>query len=160
MTRTFAAAGCALLLCAGAAACSPPAATDDDAVVRWMDARADDAGADGVLGQATARVGTADREPAAAPGAVALTFDEPIQVQGLRLSCVGDGTVDLTVYVTTGTAGGGTSTEALTYADVACGSTVHEEPLAVQDATGIGFSGSGADRAGAWHAVVVGDDGR
>lgn len=69
-------------------------------------------------------------------------------------SCLGEGTLDLTVHVTSA-AEVGAQTVATTFPDLPCGEDT-ELALEADGVTEVGFSVSGADRDGAWSAAVLG----
>lgn len=139
-----------LLLALGAAACTAPQGADPDEVQRWMSER--DAAADVSLGVMSAPVGPADPEPGPDEG-ISVTYPRPERVDGVRLACLGEGTVSFTVEVT-----GVSSSTTEEHRDLQCGPGEHEVSLPVADATSVRVDGFGADREGAWHAVVVGPD--
>lgn len=138
----------AVLLVTGAMGCSASDdATGADEAGRWMEERSRDEVVG--LGAMSGRIRPADPEPSETDG-VTVTFGASERVDGVRLSCLG-GTVDFTIQVTTGT-----GSISFTVDSVACGTEEHEEPLDVPDATSVRVNGGGADREGAWHAVVLG----
>lgn len=163
MSRSVALARTAVvLLVATTAACTAPATADrepagpsSEQVGRWLDAQSRATG-DDVVASAASRVSADGQADAPVPGGdaqpdVSVALDSPTRVAGAHLDCTGPGTVDVTVSVTSGS---GTSTT--TVHDVPCDSDGRDVPLAVGDAVGLGFSGSGAERDGAWSAWVRG----
>lgn len=153
VTRTVAGLGLGLAV----AGCSAPPGPSEQEVTAWMDQQ-DDAAVDGLLGSATGRVAPDDPRPSGAPtGDVTLSFEAAARLDGVRLSCLGDGALDFDVHVTTEAGGGVTRTEVTTFPDVPCGADGREEAIAATGVVSVGVTGSGADRAGAWHAQVLGD---
>jgi hypothetical protein len=151
MTRATVAprAAAVLLLALGAAACTAPQGADPDEVQRWMSER--DAAADVSLGVMSAPVGPADPEPGPDEG-ISVTYPRPERVDGVRLACLGEGTVSFTVEVT-----GVSSSTTEEHRDLRCGPEEHEIPLTgVAEATGVRVNAFGADRDGAWSAAVLG----
>ena len=78
-----------------------------------------------------------------------------VAVRGVLASCFGESTVDLTVHLSTTSDGAGTETTATTFRALPCGEDT-ELALEADGVTGVGFSVSGADRDGAWSAMVLG----
>ncbi|GIG34906.1 hypothetical protein [Cellulomonas pakistanensis] len=157
MTRPFVSRpAAALVVGLAVAGCSAPTGADDEAVTAWMDERAAEPAPDDLLGTAAARVGPEDPAPADSSGAVALRFAAAAHLDGVRLSCLGDGALDFHVYVTTEANAGITQTDVLTFPDVPCGAEAREKALDLTGVVGVGVTGAGADRRGAWHALVLG----
>ncbi|MFP3713469.1 hypothetical protein [Puerhibacterium sp. TATVAM-FAB25] len=150
-------AAAALVLAAAAAACSAPPGADPDEIDRWLEERLEPSAP---LGAMSAPVGPADPAPdPASPAGISVAYEHPERIEGVRLSCFGDGTLDFTVEVATGTVDGAVTYDrarSVTYEDLRCGPE-HEVALPVADATRVRVDGFGADRDGAWYAVVVGD---
>jgi hypothetical protein len=151
-----------LLLALGAgpvlAGCSAPQGATADEVARWMADQSAAGSAEDSLGSGTAPIEPADGDEVPQDdGGITITFASPARVDGVRFTCLGDGTVDLTVEVTVAAADGGTTTEPTAFPGLTCGAD--EQPIAVAGATAVTVRGSGADRAGAWSAVVVGQEG-
>lgn len=159
MTRAFAIrAATALVLGLAVAGCSAAAGAEDEEITSWMDDQAAAPRPDDLLGTATARVDPADPEPAESTAEITLSFAEAAQLDGVRLSCLGEGALDFRVYVTTEANAGITQTDVLTFPGVPCGAEPQEEALDLTGVVGVGVTGTGADRRGAWHAVVLGTD--
>ena len=78
-----------------------------------------------------------------------------VAVRGVLASCFGESTVDLTVHLSTTSDGAGTERTATTFRALPCGEDT-ELALEADGVTGVGFSVSGADRDGAWSAMVLG----
>jgi hypothetical protein len=157
MTRAFAIrAAAAALLVLAVAGCSSPAGAGDEEITAWMDDQAAAPLPDDLLGTATARVDPEDPGPAESTGEITLRFAEDAQLDGVRLSCLGDGALDFHVYVTTEANAGITQTDVLTFPEVPCGAEAQEEPLDLTGVVGVGVTGTAADRPGAWHALVLG----
>lgn len=158
MTRGLVARTAAgLALAVAVAGCSAPPGPSPEEVTAWMDQQ-DDAAVDGLLGSATGRVAPDDPRPAgASTGDITLSFEVAADLDGVRLSCLGDGALDFDVHVTSESGGGATRTEVRTFPDVTCGAEAREEAIGATGVVSVGVTGSGADRAGAWHAEVLGD---
>lgn len=155
--RPLAAALPGLVALGALVGCTAPAGASDEEIARWVDEQADAAPA-GALASAVARVGPGDGgadTPDPADAAVTMTFERPSHLDGLQLRCLGDGTVDLTVHVTTEDAPGSTRTTSTTYPAVPCGADGTEDELDLDGVTSVGVGGS-ADRRGAWSVAVVG----
>lgn len=138
------------------AGCSSPAGAGDEEITAWMDDQAAAPLPDDLLGAATARVDPADPAPAESTGEITLRFAQAAELDGVRLSCLGDGALDFLVYVTTEANAGITQTDVLTFPDVPCGADPQEEALDLTGVVGVGVTGAGADRRGAWQALVLG----
>lgn len=153
VTRT----GAALVVVLAVAGCSGPPGPSQDEVTAWMDAQ-DDAEVDGLLGSATGRVDPGDPEPSDATTGeeITLSFQTAARLDGVRLSCLGDGVLDFDVFVTTAAGDGATRTEVVAFADVPCGADAQDEQITASDVVSVGVTGSGAGHAGAWHALVLG----
>lgn len=106
------------------------------------------------LGQGSGLAQRGDAESVEGP-AVSLMFPSPAQVDGVQLSCFGDGTLDFTVYVTTDLGDGTTQTEASEHPDQQCGQDT-DVPLTGAGVTEIGFAATGASDGGAWSAEPYG----
>ena len=95
-----------------------------------------------------------DEQAAQQPVAVELGQGQ-VAVRGVLASCFGESTVDLTVHLSTTSDGAGTERTATTFRALPCGEDT-ELALQADGVTGVGFSVSGADRDGAWSAMVLG----
>ena len=95
-----------------------------------------------------------DEQAAQQPVAVELGQGQ-VAVRGVLASCFGESTVDLTVHLSTTSDGAGTERTATTFRALPCGEDT-ELALEADGVTGVGFSVSGADRDGAWSAMVLG----
>ena len=158
MTRTSVARAAVALLALLAAGCTAPTGPTPDEVTAWMDSQDDAAPPAGLLGSATGRVDAGVPEPSDPPQ-VSLGFETAGRLDGVRLSCLGEGSLDFDVSVTTEEAAGGTRTQVVTFADVPCGPDARDEALDATAVVGVGVTGYDADRAGAWHALVLGATG-
>lgn len=154
VARAAAVAALALL----AAGCTAPTGPTPEEVTAWMDEQDAAPPPAALLGSATGRVDAGDPAPTGPPQ-VSLGFDTAAQLDGVRLSCQGDGSLDFDVSVTTEAAEGGTRTEVVAFPDVPCGAEARDEALDATGVVGVGVTGYGADRAGAWHALVLGSTG-
>lgn|GEM_PF-6403497 len=154
MRRTAAPAAVLLLLLLGGCTATPSAdaGASDAAIGAWIGDRTREA-ADDSLGTATARTDPALDDEQPDDAGITLTYDQPVSLTGVRLSCTGATALDVRVHVTS--AVGQVTTE---YPGVACGDPV-EQPVAAQDVTEVRVDASGGDRAGAWHAVLLGRTG-
>ncbi|MET0435143.1 MAG: hypothetical protein ABW025_13335 [Cellulomonas sp.] len=152
VTRT----GAALVVVLAVGGCSGPPGPSQDEVTAWMDAQ-DDTEVDGLLGSAAGRVDPGDPEPSdTATGEITLSFPAAARLDGVRLSCLGDGVLDFDVFVTTAAGDGATRTEVVAFPDVPCGTDARDEQITASDVVSVGVTGSGAERAGAWRALVLG----
>lgn len=95
-----------------------------------------------------------DEQAAQQPVAVELGQGQ-VAVRGVLASCFGESTVDLTVHLSTTSDGAGIERTAKTFRALPCGEDT-ELALEADGVTGVGFSVSGADRDGAWSAMVLG----
>lgn len=149
--RRLALPAAVLVLLAGCTA-APDPGPDADEIEAWF-SRQSGSGDDG-LGSATSKVGPADDDVERPDDAgITLTYPDRPALAGVRLSCVGSSSLDFEVHVTTAS-----SARSYAYPDVACGEEV-EQALAGDDVTDVRVDASGADHAGAWHAVVLGQAG-
>jgi hypothetical protein len=124
------------------------------------DGRAAEEGLGAAAGLAAPSDDLEDEQAAQQSPSVRLSYESPAALDGVIASCFGEGTVDLTVHVTTSSAasrqtGTTTQTVATTFPDLPCGEDT-ELALDVDGVTEVGFSVSGADRDGAWSAAVLG----
>lgn len=154
VARAAAAAVLALL----AAACTAPTGPTPEEVSAWMADQDDAPPPAGLLGSATGRVDAGEPAPTG-PAQISLDFAAAARLDGVRLSCQGEGTLDFDVSVTTEAAAGGTRTEVVAFRDVPCGPEARDEALDATGVVGVGVSGYGAERPGAWHALVLGATG-
>ena len=118
------------------------------------DGRAAEGGLGAAAGLAAPSDDLEDEQAAQQSPAVILSYESPAALDGVTASCFGEGTLDLTVHVTSA-AEVGAQTVATTFPDLPCGEDT-ELALDVDDVTEVGFSVSGADRDGAWSAAVLG----
>lgn len=131
---------------------SPPAGASEDEIAAWMDRSPDASAGDRNLGEATGRSTVAD-DAVPTPGeGISLEYPEPVRLDGVRLSCLGGGTLDFALSVAT-TAG----TTEQTVAAVPCDEEPHEQAAPATGVTSVRVDASGADRDGAWNAVLLGD---
>lgn len=151
------AAAAALLALFAAAACTAPTGPSPEEVSAWMADQDDAAPPPGLLGSATGRVDPGAPAPTG-PAQISLDFETATRLDGVRLSCQGEGSLDFDVSVTT-EAAGRTWTEVVAFPDVPCGPDARDEALDATGVVGVGVTGHGADRAGAWHALVLGTTG-
>ena len=126
-------------------------------IQQWMGAR-NEASAVGTLGAAAGLVSPSDepRHDQAGrqrPG-TSLSYETPVALEGVVASCFGEGTVDLTVHVTT-VSGAVTYDDQTEFPDLPCGED-SELTLEADGVTAIGFSVAGAERDGAYSAVALG----
>lgn len=140
--------GIALLL----PACSAPAGASQDEIQAWLGRQTHDSAADGDLGEASGPVSPADAAPRPGEG-ITLRYPDPVRLERVRLSCLGGGTLDFALSVATSV--GGTEQ---TVPDVPCDETAHEHEIPAADVTAIRVDVSGADRDGAWTAVLLGEN--
>ena len=96
-----------------------------------------------------------DDAPAAQQSVAVELGQGQVAVRGVLASCFGESTVDLTVHLATTSDGAGTERTATTFRALPCGEDT-ELALEADGVTGVGFSVSGADRDGAWSAMVLG----
>ncbi|GAA1993302.1 hypothetical protein GCM10009718_33760 [Isoptericola halotolerans] len=108
--------------------------------------------ADDELGSLSSLVGRSDPAPADTDG-ISLAYDAPATITGVRLTCLGEGTLEFTVHMD-GTGSGSSRT----VTDVPGGPDAHEESLSVTEVTEVRVTATGADRDGAWRAVVLGHE--
>lgn len=140
----------AVLVLLAACTAAPDPGPDADEIEAWF-SRQSGSSADDSLGSATSKADPADDDLEQPDDAgVTLTFSEPTGLTGVRLSCFGSTSLDFRVHVTTASA-----SRTYGYDDVACGEDA-EQALADTDVTDVRLEASGADHAGAWHAVVLG----
>lgn len=131
---------------------SPPVGASQDEIARWMDRSPDESAGDRNLGEATGRSTVVDdAEPAPGEG-ITLEYPDPVGLDAVRLSCLGGGTLDFALQVAT-TAG----TTEQTVAAVPCDQQPHEQAVPASGVTSVRVDASGADRDGAWNAVLLGD---
>lgn len=117
-----------------------------------MAGRAPDTSAgDRALGEARGRVTPAPAAEAGSDAGVSLAYADPVRLEGVRLSCLGGGTLDFTVSVATPA-----GTTDRTVADVPCDEAAHEHAVPAAGVTDVRVDASGADRDGAWSAVLLG----
>lgn len=153
MRRLAAPAALLVLLAACTAAPPPDPGPRPDEVDAWFGERSRESTPD-ALGAATGRVDPADDElDQPADAGITLTYPEPAGLTGVRLSCFGPGSLDFEVHVTTAS-----SRRTYAYADLACDDEV-DQAIAADDVTDVRVDAAGADHAGAWHAVVLGQEG-
>lgn len=148
MTRRSAGAAALLFLACVTTACSPEGA-DDAEITRWIEQRPEPP--EGNLGTMSSRISPDDPAPGPDGGAM-MMFDDPSWLAAVRLSCLGEGTVSFTIEVD-----GVTSQRQHNVGDVPCGEE-HEESIDARTATSVRVAAVEADRAGAWHAVLLGPD--
>jgi hypothetical protein len=134
------------------AACSPPAGAGEDEIAAWLGRPDDTSAGDRALGEARARI-TPTPDAETEPGAeISLTYPAPVRLEDVRLSCLGGGTLDFTVSVTTSE-----GTTGRTVADVPCDEAAYEHAVPADGVTDVRVDASGADRDGAWSAVLLGE---
>lgn len=126
-------------------------------IQQWMGAR-NEGSAAGTLGAGAGLVSPLDEVPQDQAGrqtpGVTLSYETPVALEGVVASCFGEGTIDLTVHVTT-VSGEITYDASTEFPDLPCGED-SELTLEADDVTVIGFSVSGAERDGAYSAVALG----
>lgn len=129
-----------------------PGATRDE-ISAWLashDGPPAGADPDAVLGAGSGEVSPADPTPQPPDAGVTVSFPEPMSVGQVHLACLGDGTLDFSVHVTTAT-----QQRTFTYPDVPCGPEETSEPLPFPDATSVRMTPGAADRDGAWSATLL-----
>jgi len=135
-----------------------PVGGPSEEIQQWMNQPFPGVSTEGSLGSASGVVVPTedldDEQAAQQPVAVELGQGE-VAVRGVLASCFGESTVDLTVHLSTTSDGAGTERTATTFRALPCGEDT-ELALEADGVTGVGFSVSGADRDGAWSAMVLG----
>jgi hypothetical protein len=130
-------------------ACSSSAGASDEEITQWMESREGDPSTD--LGVMQARVGPSDEE-VMSEAAVEMDFSEPAQIEAVSIECLGKGTLDITIFITTTTE----SAAQTMSSELACGDEAHQIALDATSVRSIGIGVSNADRDGAWAARVLG----
>lgn len=147
MRRAAASAACLVLLGGLAAGCSS-AEVDPSEIDEWMSSQERSLENGGMM---SGRVGPGD-EPGPGTG-VTMTYEAPTSVGGVRLSCFREDTLMFVVEVTRedGAATRSTGTEH----EVSCAEGDYTAEVDGTEADAIRVDAYGAERDGAWHAVIL-----
>ena len=137
-----------------AAGCASPTSAPVEEITRWMESHEEAPGSD--IGVLQARVSPSSNAPEGEEATVEISYEQPAHVDAVSVECFGDGSVDITLLVTSTTADGVEQTSQTTAPQQPCGGPAHSIPLDADSVTTIGVSGSGADQEGAWSAHVLG----
>lgn len=149
MGRAAACTSSLLLLGGLVAGCSDPSA-DEAEIDAWMDAQ--EQSVEEGLGRMSGRVDP-DDPPAGPDTGITMTYESPVAVGGVRLSCFGDDTLTFLVEVAERT-GAGTMTTGAEH-EVACAEGAYTAEVGSSEIDAVRVDGFDADHHGAWHAVVL-----
>ncbi|PWD49447.1 hypothetical protein C8046_00650 [Serinibacter arcticus] len=136
------------------AACSTPERATPEELQTWLDDRERRPAAANSLGSGSGLTSPVDAGVGRG-STVSLTFLSPTSVDGVRVSCFGEGTLDFAVHVTSEPESDTVQTEIQTFEDQRCGQD-SDLPVAGDNVTAIGFTASGSSREGAWSAEALG----